>query len=456
MQNFFFINDTYHEEIAPQILNVTQTTEMFGFNYIESNLTQRVYECMLHETKGDIIRFNKFMAEYHILKEPEKHLAIHQTCANNATGYGIVALSNIPANTIVMEYDGERVSKKTQTSRDFSESLEINYGMGVGDTVVDSGRYGNLARFFFHLPSEQHPLERRSIKLGNLKQRPISCPDGDHAFLFSNKQINVGEEMGFDYGKSYYFEHTYRVDPSNGECFQARKESSIDLLESYSDIISECEDELSVQPENYNLQTNLTNALIEKGKLEIFLERYAEAVEDFQSILRVNPFSFSDKIKVANLIGNTRGNAMCDYMDNKCGKNRTDTFHELWVDLLKEMKFIFMYEDEKKLEKIAELFGQYSDDECVKHMYNYFVKMTEEWVSNYHLSQDKGFCTEGDKDVWLVSSSFYSSGNADLSKLLCNYASVQCEQDFETGKCGYTTLGECRAFLRLEQEIDFD
>jgi len=156
------------------------------------------------------------------------------------------------------------------------------------------------------------------------------------------------------------------------------------------------------------------------------------------------------------LIGNTRGNAMCDYMDNKCGKNRTDTFHELWVDLLKEMKFIFMYEDEKKLEKIAELFGQYSDDECVKHMYNYFVKMTEEWVSNYHLSQDKGFCTEGDKDVWLVSSSFYSSGNADLSKLLCNYASVQCEQDFETGKCGYTTLGECRAFLRLEQEIDFD
>ena len=373
MSTIFFYNGTYHEGAPQQILNVTQTPAMFGFNYIESNLTQRVYECVLHKTKGDIIKFNKFMAEHHILKEPEKHIALHQTCANNATGYGIVALSNIQVNTIVLEYDGERLSRYNRTSSDSSASLEITYTMNVGDTIVDSGRYGNLARFFFHLPDEQHPLEMRPTKLGNLNQVKMNCPDGERAFIFSTKPINVGEEMGFDYGKSYYFKHTYRVDPSNGECFQARKESAIDLLESYSDVINECENELGAQPKNYNLQTNLTTTLIAKGKLEVFLERHSEAIEDFQSILRVNPFSFSDKIKVANLIAEARGDITCEYMDNKCGENRTDTLNNLWKDLMKKTNDIFIYEDEKKLEKIAELFGKHSDDACIMHMYNYIV-----------------------------------------------------------------------------------
>ena len=329
--------------------------------------------------------------------------------------------------------------------------------MNVGDTIVDSGRYGNLARFFFHLPDEQHPLEMRPTKLGNLNQVKMNCPDGERAFIFSTKPINVGEEMGFDYGKSYYFKHTYRVDPSNGECFQARKESAIDLLESYSDVINECENELGAQPKNYNLQTNLTTTLIAKGKLEVFLERHSEAIEDFQSILRVNPFSFSDKIKVANLIAEARGDTTCEYMDNKCGENRTDTLNNLWKDLMKKTNDIFIYEDEKKLEKIAELFGKHSDDACIMHMYNYIVEITEEWVSNYHLSRDKGFCTGEDKDIYMLSSSFYSSSNNDVwGKVLCDYASAQCEQDFETGKCGYTTLGECNALIRLGEEIDFD
>ncbi|PIO66840.1 SET domain protein [Teladorsagia circumcincta] len=113
-------------------------------------------------------------------------------------GYGVRAVREIPKGVFICEYAGEilnkdEVERRAISSHDHNYTLTIReHGEGgIVTTFVDPRHRGNLARFINHACEPN--LSIVIVRIG------YTVP---HVGLFSNRVIQAGEEICYDYGTS--------------------------------------------------------------------------------------------------------------------------------------------------------------------------------------------------------------------------------------------------------------
>ncbi len=118
-------------------------------------------------------------------------------------GFGLKALHDIPKNTFICEYAGEVLTAETAKKRTkiLSDKEEPNYyifvlneHLGTGEkvtTYIDPMFVGNVGRFINH--SCEPNLFMVPVRINH------SIP---HLALFALRDIEVGEELSFDYSGS--------------------------------------------------------------------------------------------------------------------------------------------------------------------------------------------------------------------------------------------------------------
>ncbi len=122
--------------------------------------------------------------------------------------WGIYALEAIPARRKVMEYTGERISRRETKRR--GEERELHYLFTLNSYwTVDGSVGGSGAEFINH--SCEPNLESRIIR--------------DHILYFSLREIQPGEELLID----YRFEK--KMDTVPCKCGAPRCRGTINLLE---------------------------------------------------------------------------------------------------------------------------------------------------------------------------------------------------------------------------------
>uniref|UniRef100_A0A915C3R8 Histone-lysine N-methyltransferase n=1 Tax=Parascaris univalens TaxID=6257 RepID=A0A915C3R8_PARUN len=112
-------------------------------------------------------------------------------------GWGVVALTNIPPNTFVVEYVGEVLTVEDAASRkDSTYHFELD-GSGVTKYVIDAKYYGNEAAFINH--SCDPNLDAICVQIER------ADPSLHRIALFSSRRIARGEELTLNYfcGQQY-------------------------------------------------------------------------------------------------------------------------------------------------------------------------------------------------------------------------------------------------------------
>jgi len=112
-------------------------------------------------------------------------------------GHGVRAVGPIPANTLLVEYVGELVTRKEATLREqllSGSSLkhfqwDLDYD-GAGGALLDASRVGNIARFINHScePNCQSRLVMRPHPGAPIR-----------VFISTMRDISAGEELAYDY-----------------------------------------------------------------------------------------------------------------------------------------------------------------------------------------------------------------------------------------------------------------
>ncbi|MCA0402372.1 MAG: hypothetical protein LCH30_01110 [Proteobacteria bacterium] len=150
-------------------------------------------------------------------KETHKKLAIIKI--NDLVGYGVIALEDIPANTIVTFYAG-LLSRKAPKKEDDA------YVLGAGNSIISAKTHRNFAGFITHAfekkssssTNEQDkvylddfsPKEEDNIRWQanlvscNLFPKKIIFNNRLYAFLESREVIKKGSILAWDYGLGYW------------------------------------------------------------------------------------------------------------------------------------------------------------------------------------------------------------------------------------------------------------
>ncbi|XP_075041868.1 histone-lysine N-methyltransferase EHMT1 isoform X2 [Mixophyes fleayi] len=111
-------------------------------------------------------------------------------------GWGVRSLQDIPVGTFVCEYVGELIS---DTEADVREDDTYLFDLDNKDGEVyciDARFYGNISRFINHL-CEPNLLPVRVF----MSHQDLRFP---RIAFFSSRQIQAGEEIGFDYGERFW------------------------------------------------------------------------------------------------------------------------------------------------------------------------------------------------------------------------------------------------------------
>ncbi|XP_044161792.1 histone-lysine N-methyltransferase EHMT1 isoform X6 [Bufo gargarizans] len=111
-------------------------------------------------------------------------------------GWGVRSLQEIPMGTFVCEYAGELIS---DTEADVREDDTYLFDLDNKDGEVyciDARFYGNISRFINHL-CEPNLLPVRVF----MSHQDLRFP---RIAFFSSRQINAGEQIGFDYGDRFW------------------------------------------------------------------------------------------------------------------------------------------------------------------------------------------------------------------------------------------------------------
>uniref|UniRef100_A0A8C5Q999 Euchromatic histone lysine methyltransferase 1 n=1 Tax=Leptobrachium leishanense TaxID=445787 RepID=A0A8C5Q999_9ANUR len=119
-----------------------------------------------------------------------------QLFRTKSLGWGVRTLQDIPMGTFVCEYVGELIS---DTEADVREDDTYLFDLDNKDGEVyciDARFYGNISRFINHL-CEPNLLPVRVF----MSHQDLRFP---RIAFFSSRQIDAGEEIGFDYGDRFW------------------------------------------------------------------------------------------------------------------------------------------------------------------------------------------------------------------------------------------------------------
>ncbi|KAM4664875.1 histone-lysine N-methyltransferase EHMT1 isoform 2-T2 [Discoglossus pictus] len=119
-----------------------------------------------------------------------------QLFRTKAMGWGVRSLQDIPMGTFVCEYVGELIS---DTEADVREDDTYLFDLDNKDGeiyCIDARFYGNISRFINHL-CEPNLLPVRVF----MSHQDLRFP---RIAFFSSRQIQAGEEIGFDYGDRFW------------------------------------------------------------------------------------------------------------------------------------------------------------------------------------------------------------------------------------------------------------
>ncbi|XP_067294978.1 histone-lysine N-methyltransferase EHMT1a isoform X3 [Pseudorasbora parva] len=111
-------------------------------------------------------------------------------------GWGVRALQDIPEGTFVCEFAGEIISDGEANIRE-NDSYMFNLDNKVGEVYcIDAQFYGNVSRFMNHLCEPNLFPVRVFTKHQDMRFPRIA--------LYASKPIRAGNELGFDYGDTYW------------------------------------------------------------------------------------------------------------------------------------------------------------------------------------------------------------------------------------------------------------
>lgn len=107
------------------------------------------------------------------------------TIKRSATGLGLYAIQDIPANTKIIQYTGIILSK------DEADEASGRYLIHLNDTqTLDGKPRTNTARYINH----------------SCKPNSESHSTGRQVWVWAKKAIKAGEEITMDYGEEYFDE----------------------------------------------------------------------------------------------------------------------------------------------------------------------------------------------------------------------------------------------------------
>ncbi|NRA73297.1 MAG: hypothetical protein HRU36_00925 [Rickettsiales bacterium] len=413
MTSLFFYNGTYAGDASVlQSLDTSETESKFGFKYIESDLTSVLQDCMLPE----------HINSYQVLNEPEKHIAIHKTCSNVDIGYGLVAISSIPANTIVFEYRGARV-----------ESVFDNgvYAIKSDNVAIDAKYQGNLARFSNYLPHffpysppysflPDYPwLKSEPIQLANLELISAECLGEERFFLVTRESVTSGTELGWDYGPEYFKEHSlsYYINSKTGECFPKTKNLQSYLMP-FEQLI-EIYENTDLHIVNYTFTQLYIDALVTRGEAYSSLYDYNNAAYDYEKIFNTYPLSLSNKIKYLKLLEEVQYKLTIEFLYDEAGASCEEAID----DLIERFSELVNDDEDVTLQKIYEFFIPYQNDECTKGTYEKFIELSEKLLP--YTQKSSGFCTSYDNDEVMISadSLFYQDWGVIITAM-CHFENL--------------------------------
>jgi len=441
MTPILFYNTTYTQNKLAQTLNTEEVKNIFGFEYMESNLTQTIIDCVLHDTNNNMNALSKFMQRYNIMENTEKHIAIHPTCKDHATGFGLISLTDIRPHTIVMEYLGSN-EKTDQINQHYYivDFPDIN-----GDIILIDSRYkGNLARFSFSLPNNQPILEETKVQLANLTPLVLQCPDRTRFFLKTVYSIKKGSELGWKYFLPS--PNTYFINAANNECFQSSKNPN-NILDINLPIITKYKTLLEANPINKTIALNLKHALHNAGKAQYALNNLPSAIKYYEKAIKINPVSLQEKFVYIKLISEL-------YIYESI----------VGIDLNKEN--YDDYEISTTSKQFIETTHKLLHDKHIQNMYTRFANASESILAT--LKTNAGFCTKDHDDSLNISSErFFNNFNTKLIYMMCDLDDY-CKAHSANDRCyidhDIFTPKHCHSFTPLsklgmqpdEVQIDYD
>jgi SET domain-containing protein len=122
-------------------------------------------------------------------------LSVHRS----ATGKGLFADEDIPADMCIIEYTGRLLTKEEEEK----STGKYLFDLGKGKTI-DGNVKSNLARYI------NHSCVPNCEAIG----------PGGHVYIFSKKKIKAGTELTYNYGKEYFDEF---IKPYGCKCEKHRR-----------------------------------------------------------------------------------------------------------------------------------------------------------------------------------------------------------------------------------------
>lgn len=115
----------------------------------------------------------------------QKNMKYKLLVKKSAAGLGLFAGENIPRETRVIEYVGERISADEANRRGGKYLFEVT------DTVtIDGKERSNTARYINHACQPNGEMQNHNNRI----------------FYYTKRAILQGEELTFDYGQEYFDE----------------------------------------------------------------------------------------------------------------------------------------------------------------------------------------------------------------------------------------------------------
>ncbi|MBM3202001.1 MAG: SET domain-containing protein [Chlamydiae bacterium] len=174
--------------------------ETYGVEYIsslsfseEEIKKQAIFQANRRLEKEALKKMNRWsLAMFHqeYQKGPIHDLII--SYIHPLIGFGVYALSTIAENSFIGEYTG--VVRERHRRKDRLNDYVFGYVIGKYDTpwVIDAKDQGNFTRFF------NHSLQP------NLTSKCMIIDGISHIIFFSNRKIEKGEQLTYDYGPYYW------------------------------------------------------------------------------------------------------------------------------------------------------------------------------------------------------------------------------------------------------------